>query len=118
MDDLTGSTEVRFGPFLAMTGASQIEDTDTKAVWKVWVDQDGKNPRKIIDSLTRSQAVALASSCAQEWRRIGRPLIYEVEVMEEPHRFVINSTWTKLLVIEGGDDGRPAPTRFERILKD
>lgn len=78
--DLTGSTEVRFGCFTAMTGGKTLEDTETKPVWKVWYVYDEKKPGKIMAELTREQAVELARACAKEWRRIGKPEVHEVGV--------------------------------------
>ncbi len=92
--DITGATRVRFGPFLAMTSSAVLEETETRAVWKVWCDEDEKNPGKIMTDLTRAQAVALAQMCAQEWRRIGKPKIREVGVVADgprgPFHIVIN----------------------------
>ncbi len=101
--DLMGATEVRFGPFLAMTGGKSLTETDNEAVWKVWCDQDPKNPGKIFAALTREQAVRLAQACAIEWRRMGKPEIVEVGVIVDsprgPFKMVINRTHESRLTL-------------------
>ncbi len=96
MIDLTGASEVRFGPFLAMTGSRVLTETDSQPVWKVWCDANEKNPRKIAEGLLRDQAILLAQACANEWRRLDKPAIREVGVVAEgpqgPFQLVINGT--------------------------
>lgn len=70
-----GCTMMRFGPFDAQTSSADLNDTNTKPVWKVWCfpTKDERDVFKVAEDLTREEAAKLAKQKAQAWRDAGRP---------------------------------------------
>lgn len=87
---LVGVTQVRFGPFLAMTSGETLEETDSQRVWRVWLDGPGEGVlSKVATDLPRAEAIHVAKCCARLWRDVGKPNSFAIHAQERMGEWII-----------------------------